>query len=111
LTRTQLKNAKTSELMRLRDRIDGELAGREARDLDARKRAERHVAEARQTGSGTYEWQYRTCGHKARCKRCKSGKKHGPYLYRFYYREGKYRSEYIPLRRVHEHPDAPPRPA
>jgi hypothetical protein len=25
--------------------------------------------------------------------------------------EGKYRSEYIPLRKVREHPDVPPRPA
>jgi hypothetical protein len=111
LTRTQLQNAKASELIVLKDRIDRELANRVARDLEAHKRGERDVIESRETGSGTYQWQYRECGHKDRCKRCRSGKKHGPYLYRFYYREGKYRSEYIPLRRVHEHPDAPPRPA
>jgi hypothetical protein len=111
LTRRQLENARTAELIVLKDRIDRELANRVARDLEAQKRRERDDIESRETGSGTYQWQYRECGHKDRCKRCRSGKKHGPYLYRFYYLEGKYRSEYIPLLKVHEHPNAPPHPA
>ncbi len=52
----------------------------------------------------------RQCGHKERCNKCKSGKRHGPYLYRYLYRDGKYRSEYIKLSELAKHPDAPPRP-
>ena len=42
----------------------------------------------------------RECGHKERCNKCKSGKRHGPYLYRFYYRDGKRHSEYISLKKA-----------
>jgi hypothetical protein len=37
---------------------------------------------------------------KLRCNKCKSGKRHGPYLYRFYYRDRKRHSEYISLKKA-----------
>lgn len=60
---------------------------------------------------GTYQWEYRECGHKYRCNHCKSGKGHGPYLYHYRSDEpGKRRGYYIKLSELHKHPDAPPRP-
>ncbi len=51
----------------------------------------RHVPSDRHI---TYQKQYRTCG-KATCTPCRTGRKHGPYLYA-YWREGaKMRSAYI----------------
>jgi hypothetical protein len=50
-------------------------------------------------------------GHKVRCKRCQSGRKLGPYLYRYFYKDGKQKSEYIKLKDLAKHPDAPAKPA
>src|SRR5215207_4289080 len=96
LTRTQLENATTEELKRLRARIEAELQGRrgtEERDHESAV----EVLKTHETPAGTFQWQMRECGHKDRCNKCKSGKRHGPYLYRFYYRDGKRHSEYIRL--------------
>src|SRR5215207_2032745 len=96
LTRTQIENATTEELERLRIRIEAELQGRRgAEERDGESAVE--VLKSHETPAGTFQWQMRECGHKDRCNKCKSGKRHGPYLYRFYYRAGKRHSEYIRL--------------
>jgi hypothetical protein len=102
LTRTQIENATTEELERLRVRIEAELEGRrgaEERDLESHQSAA-EVLKSHETSAGTFQWQMRECGHKDRCNKCKSGKRHGPYLYRFYYRDGKRHSEYISLKKA-----------
>ncbi len=94
LTRAQIENATTEELERLRIRIEAELEGRRgAGERDHQSAFE--VLENHKTPAGTFQWQMRECGHKERCNKCKSGKRHGPYLYRFYYRDGKRHNEYI----------------
>ena len=99
LTTTEIESATTEELERLRVRIEAELEGR-------RKSEERghqssvEVLESNDTPAGTFQWQMRKCGHKERCNKCKSGKRHGPYLYRFYYLDGKRHSEYISLKKA-----------
>src|SRR3712207_703852 len=99
LTRTQIENATMEELERLRVRIEAELEGRrEVEERDHQSAVE--VLGSHETPSGTFQWQMRECGHKERCNKCKSGKRHGPYLYRFYYRDGKRHSEYIPLKKA-----------
>ena len=99
LTKTQIENATTEELKRLQARIEAELEGRrEAEERDHQSSVE--VLESHETPGGTFQWQMRQCGHKERCNKCKSGKRHGPYLYRFYYRDGKRHSEYIPLKKA-----------
>jgi hypothetical protein len=110
LNRTQIENATTEELKRLRARIEAELEGRRgAGERDHESAVE--VLESHETPAGTFQWQMRQCGHKERCNKCKSGKRHGPYLYRFYYRDGKRYSEYIPLKKARalglERPPAP----
>jgi hypothetical protein len=114
LTRTQIENATTEELERRRGRIEAELKGRRgAEERDYASAVE--VLESRETSAGTYQWQMRECGHKDRCNKCKSGKRHGPYLYRFYYRDGKRHSEYISLKKARalglERPAVPGRPS
>ena len=42
------------------------------------------------------------CRHKDRCQKCKSGEKHGPYLYRYTRKDGKMKSEYVTLSRARE---------
>ncbi len=37
------------------------------------------------------------CGHKERCTKCKDGQKHGPHLYRYLRKNGRYTSEYVTL--------------
>jgi hypothetical protein len=106
LTQTQLRNAKTGELQRLKRRIEAELQRRR----EGPDGASSKVLERRDTPGGTYQWEMVECGHKERCKKCKSGKKHGPYLYRYFYKNGKYTSQYIRLKDLDKHPDAPPRP-
>jgi hypothetical protein len=98
LTRTQIGNATTEELERLQARIEAELEGRRAEERDHEGGVE--IPESRETPAGTFRWQMRECGHKDRCNKCKGGERHGPYLYRFYYRNGKRRSEYIPLKKA-----------
>ena len=91
LTRTQIETATTAELEKLARRLSAE--------LEHRREEEEHseALKSQDTLSGTYRWEMVECGHKDRCKRCKSGRKHGPYLYRYYYRDGKQRSEYVAL--------------
>ena len=99
LTGTQVENATTEELERLRARIEAELQERrEAEERDHQSAVE--VLESHETPAGTFQWQMHECGHKERCNNCKSGKRHGPYLYRFYYRAGKRHSEYISLKKA-----------
>jgi hypothetical protein len=99
LTRPQIENATTEELKRLRARIEAELEGRRgAKERDNESAVE--VLESHETSAGTFQWQMRECGHKDRCNKCKSGKRHGPYLYRFYYRDRKRHSEYISLKKA-----------
>jgi hypothetical protein len=99
LTRAQIENATTEELERMRTRIEAELEGRrEAGERDRESALE--VLENHETPAGTFQWQMRECGHKDRCNKCKSGKRHGPYLYRFYYRDGKRYSKYISLKKA-----------
>jgi hypothetical protein len=99
LTRTQIGNATTEELGRLQARIEAELEGRRAEERDHEGGVE-ILACSRETSAGTFRWQMRECGHKDRCNKCKSGERHGPYLYRFYYRNGKRHSEYISLKKA-----------
>ena len=99
LTSTQIENATTEELERLRVRIEAELEDRRgAKERDHESAVK--VLESHETSAGTFQWQMRECGHKDRCNKCKSGKRHGPYLYRFYYRDRKRHSEYIPLKKA-----------
>ncbi len=87
LTRTQIENATTEELERLRGRIEAELQGR--RGVEERNHQSAvEVLESHETPTGTFQWQMRECGHKERCNKCKSGKRHGSYLYRFYLLSG-----------------------
>ena len=116
LTKTQLRTAKTQELERLQQRI--------AKELDERRRQEvqQHSSKREdkaQTGrekrfsaghSGHYQWEFVQCGNAKRCRKCKAGERHGPYLYRYFYRNGKQHSQYIKLSDVHKHPDAPAKP-
>ncbi len=99
LTRTQIENATTEELERLRVRIKAELERRGAEERGRESGVE--VLKSHETPAGTFQWQMRQCGHKDRCNKCKSGERHGPYLYRFYYRDGKRHSEYISLKKAH----------
>ena len=110
LTRTQIENATTEELKRMRVRIETELERRGGpKEPDLESAVE--VLEYHETFAGTFQWQMRECGHKDRCNKCKSGKRHGPYLYRFYYRDRKRHSEYISLKKARAlGPERPPVP-
>jgi hypothetical protein len=112
LSKTQLKQAKTQDLERLQARIQKELDSRVQPDLRRLKQQQRTAKDKLfySAGDGHYQWEYVQCGHKERCKRCQSGKNHGPYLYRYFYRDGKQKSQYIKLSELHLHPDAPARP-
>jgi hypothetical protein len=113
LTKTQLKTAQTPELVRLKSHIDDELEKRRKQEEERCRQEKIAVKERRlffSAQDGHYQWEYRQCGHKERCRRCKSGKKHGPYLYRYIYSGGKQRSQYIKLSDLAKHPEAPPRP-
>ena len=98
LTRSQVERATTEELERLRIRVEAELEGRGTDERDHESAVE--VLKSHETPAGTFQWQMRECGHKERCNKCKSGERHGPYLYRFYYRDGKRHSEYISLNKA-----------
>jgi hypothetical protein len=116
LTNTQLRTATTQELKRLQERIAKELAQRQQ---DAQQRFTNRGEDKAHTGrdkrflagsSGHYQWEYVQCGNAKRCRKCRAGEKHGPYLYRYFYQKGKQKSEYIKLSDLPKHPDAPPRP-
>jgi hypothetical protein len=107
LSRRQITAAPTEELEQLRERIETELE-RRAREAEQRRqnakrerdrvlRDQTTVLETIETPEGSYQWQMRECGHKDRCRKCKSGERHGPYLYCYYYENGQRKSEYIPL--------------
>jgi hypothetical protein len=78
-------------------RIAAELEDRRQEAERENSLPERKFLEAHDTPNGSYQWEMVDCGHKDRCKRCKRGLKHGPYLYRYYYHDGRRRSEYIKL--------------
>ncbi len=109
LTPTQLRTATTGELELLKQRIEAELECRRER-AESGGEASREVLEMRNTLGGTYQWELVACGHNERCKKCKSGKRHGPYLYRYFYKNGRYTSQYVRLKDLDKHPDAPARP-
>ena len=110
-TQTQLRDARTAELERLKVSIEIELQKRGEEEKRQRwQKPESLQSLFFSSKDGHYQWEYRQCGHKERCKRCKSGQKHGPYLYRYSYRDGKYRSQYIKLSELAKHPEAPPHP-
>jgi hypothetical protein len=108
LTKTQLQTAKTTELEQLKARIETELKDRQE-EVQAETPAEKE--QLFYSGQvGHYQWEYVQCGHPERCRKCKAGQKHGPYLYRYFYKDGKQRSQYIKLSDLPKHPDAPSRP-
>ncbi len=106
LTETQLTTVPTEDLERLKVRIVAELTEREQRrrpEEERRRRDESGAAEDQETGpGGTYQWEMVECGHKDRCKKCKGGQKHGPYLYRYVQKNGRYTSEYVKLAEARE---------
>jgi hypothetical protein len=112
LTKTQLRTAKTAELERLQARIQEELDSRVQPDLQRLKRDQKTAKDQLfySGHTGHYQWEYVACGNKERCPKCKEGIKHGPYLYRYFYKDGKQRSEYIKFSDLPKHPNAPPRP-
>ncbi len=111
LTKTQLKTAKTAELLGLQSRIAEELQTRQQQERIRKHRPSSTEQLFVSGNAGHYQWEYVQCGHKERCHKCKSGKKHGPYLYRYFYKDGKQKSAYIKLSDLPKHPDAPPRPS
>jgi hypothetical protein len=106
LTKTELREAKTKELERLQARIQAELEDRRQQEQQRRQDKQNPHEQLFYSGhAGTYRWEWVQCGHKERCRKCKSGEKHAPYLYRCFYKDGKQKSEYIKLSDVHKHPD------
>ena len=97
LTSTQIEAADTQELERLSGRIESKLERRRARDR-MEDSSDRHVLERHDTPSGSYQWEMVRCGHPERCKKCQGGEKHGPYLYRYFYKDGRRTSEYVRLK-------------
>lgn len=112
LTDTQLRTATTSELEQLQIRIRKELERRAEPDLERHKHDQQTAKDQLfySGHTGHYQWEYVACGNKDRCRKCKGGEKHGPYLYRYFYKDGTQKSEYIRLSDLPKHPDAPPRP-
>ena len=111
LTKTQLQTATTAELLSLHSRIAEELEIRRQQG-EIRNESPEGTQELFLSGiAGHYQWEFVSCGHKNRCQKCKSGHKHGPYLYRYFYKDGKQKSQYIKLSDLPKHPDAPPRPS
>jgi hypothetical protein len=69
----------------------------------------RAVGEVRHTPTRSYQWEMVNCG-KDRCRKCE-GRRHDPYLYRYFRRRGdRLTSEYVKLSELPEHPGAPPWP-
>jgi hypothetical protein len=97
LTKTRLGRATVGELESLKARIEAELAGREEEWGNKAPAGSDGPLEEHVTPTGSYRWEMVECGHKDRCKRCKSGLRHGPYLYRYYRKHGKQKSEYVKL--------------
>ena len=95
LTSTQIEAADAQELARLSGRIEAEL---ERRRIQEEEDTGREVVERHDTPRGTYQWEMVRCGHPERCKKCQGGEKHGPYLYRYLYKDGRRTSQYIRLK-------------
>src|SRR5919202_1607161 len=95
LTKTQIRSAKTKELEKLQRRIEAELE-RRREEAQRQSHTQDETAQRFSAGhKGSYQWEFRECGHANRCLKCKGGRKHGPYLYRYFYKNGKQKSEYI----------------
>ena len=109
LTKTQIRSAKTKELEKLQRRIEAELESRRA-EAEKKRQQDENEQLFYSGHKGTYRWEYRECGHAKRCQKCKSGVRHGPYLYRYFYKNGTQKSEYIRKSDWAKHPDAPPKP-
>jgi hypothetical protein len=92
LTGTQIRTAQTSELVDLRNRIEGELARRELAEREPTEDCQ--VVEERRASAGTLRLERVKCG-KARCRKCAEGSAHGPYWYHYFRRNGKLTSKYI----------------
>ncbi len=111
LTEKRLRAATEDALKDLRFRISEELGCRREEATRRVEDASVRVLEEHATPTGSYQWQMRRCGHADRCQRCKKGLLHGPYLYRFFSKDGKQKSEYISLSRAaslgFERPPAP----
>lgn len=110
LTSTQIEAAGTRELERLSGRIEAELESRRARDR-TEEDSDRRVLESHDTPRGTYQWEMVRCGHLERCKKCQDGEKHGPYLYRYFYKDGRRTSEYVRLKEADSLGFSRPEPA
>lgn len=79
------------------------MAGRIENELESRRAQEeeetaRKILESYDTPRGTYQWEMVRCGHSERCKKCQTGERHGPYLYRYVYKDGRRTSEYLRLK-------------
>ena len=102
LTDTQITTATTEELKALSARITAEIGERDRAHRQRRhEEREREQREEREAGQG-YRWEQVACGHADRCLKCKSGERHGPYLYRYFRKDGKQKSEYVPLAQARE---------
>jgi hypothetical protein len=103
LSDIQLEAAEAAELRALRERVDAELARRE-RDRREEGRipppggegppSREVVGQGRPGGSGYYQLEKVRCGKKG-CRKCAEGAAHGPYLYRYFRKDGRMTSEYI----------------
>jgi hypothetical protein len=103
LTETQLGAARTAELWALRERIDAELARRERDRRDDEQTpppggtdssSREVVGQGRAGGSGYYQLEKVRCGKRG-CRKCTEGPAHGPYLYRYFRKDGRMWSEYV----------------
>ena len=107
LTKTQLRAATSKELEKLQERISQELAGRRE---EATKQSQDNEQRFSAGHNGSYQWEYVQGGHAKRCRKCQAGERHGPYLYRYFYKGGKQKSEYIRQSDYAKHPEAPAKP-
>jgi hypothetical protein len=110
LTKTQLRTAKTKELEKLQARIAKELESRREKAYKEQSLRQDYEQRFYSGHKGSYRWEWVQCGHAKRCPKCQSGERHGPYLYRYFYKNGRQRSEYIRKSDYAKHPDAPPKP-
>jgi hypothetical protein len=103
LSDTQLGAAEAAELRALRERIDAELARRERDRRDGERSpspggegspSREVVGQGRAGGSGYYQLEKVRWGKRG-CKKCAEGPAHGPYLYRYFRKDGRMRSEYV----------------
>lgn len=94
-TISKLEQMDDGQLEELRARItslqDKRLEEQVRRDSEERKSAAEEAKGG--DGSGHVRWEMIKCGD---CLRCKAGlRPHGPYLYRYYWQDGKLKSKYL----------------